>query len=302
MYDDMARQSNVSRNQLIEQGLKAAGSPLRDQVKTWERYTDEKANVARDLMRSVKAQLQDVSCAHGFRTLSIGSSDEPQFPLLHALSDGGLWLYDCDDSALAVVKERADRLLLNDVHTVSGSYLDDFKDKHSASTALQTRLGDARFDLITLHHALYYCAPDLWPDLMNALCSELLKTPGLVHLALMSSATEQTHTTTWLYNRFAEKFCNTRNDQNLLDLPGQMSTLPIADTLAFSVCSSAVRCRPDRFADMMKVVWMILLYPQVHDFSADQKVEITEFVLDEFWLAGRDLVQHQDYVTLTKSR
>lgn len=305
MYDQVQNQIadplRFSRNDLIDAGLKAATLGLRDQVKLWERHTDEKADVARDLMRGVKALLRECAPDQRLRTLSIGSSEEPQFQLLHALSDGGLWLYDCDPAALGALKTRIERSLLNDVHLVQGDYLQDFNSDRAAEATLQDRLGGVPFDLVTLHHALYYSRPEDWPDLVRALCNQVLSAPGRMHLALMSSTTKRPYSTTWLYNRFAEKFCGTRNTQNLLDLPARVKARPGGGDLYFSACSSAVRCRLERFEDLMAVVWMIMLYPQVHDFSTDQRVEITEFVLDEFWLPGRDLVQVQDYVTITRS-
>jgi len=305
MYDEIQIKSGQfathSRNDLIEIGLKAATLGLRHQVRQWERHTDEKADVARDMMRGVRALLRERAPDQRFRTLSIGSSEEPQFQVLHALSDGGLWLYDCDTAALDALKTRVAQTLLNDVHLVQGDYLHDFRDRETANATLQTRLGGVPFDLVTLHHALYYCRPEEWPDLVHALCSQVLTAPGRLHLALMSSSTKRPYSTTWLYNRFAEKFCGTHNTQNLLDLPARIKTLPAGGDLYFTARSSAVRCRPQRFEDLMAVVWMIMLCPQVHDFSIDQQVEITEYVLDEFWLPGRDLVQVQDYVTITKS-
>ena len=289
-----------TRGELLEAGLAAAKLSLRDQVKTWEYYTDEKADVARNLMRVVKALVANLPTDHPFRSLSIGSSDEPQFKLLHALSDGGLWLYDKDPDALNVVGTDVERHMLNDVHLVAGDYLEDFRNNTSAQSTLRTKLGCVPFDLITLHHALYYGEPQLWPRFMVLLKSYVLSTPGAIHLAMMSSSTDQPYTTTWLYNRFAMKFIGVSNFQDLLLLPNQVNG--ITDDLHFSTQSSATQFRPREFKEMMAVVWMIMLYPHVHNFDPDQRTEITEFVLEEFWLPGRDLVQIQDYVTATKLR
>lgn len=288
----------TSRNEFLEAGLAAGKLTLREQVKTWERYTDEKADVARDLMRGVKALVPQLSPDHDFRTLSIGPSEEPQFKLLHALSNGGLWLYDKDTGALDALKAFTDRHLLRDVHLKTGDYLEDLATPQSARTTLAGKLGGVPFDLITLHHVLYYCAAESWPGLVARLNSEVLSAPGMMHLALMSSPTGRPHTTTWLYNRFARKFFGTENSQNLLELPERVSAL--TDDLSFSIQSNATRFRPTSFREMMAVVWMIMLYPSVHDFDTDQRTEITEFVLDEFWLPGRELVQVQDYLTAIK--
>ncbi len=280
--------------------MRAADRDLRDQVKTWERYTNEKADVARNLMVTVRSLLRDTLSNKKIRSLSIGSSDEPQFQVLHALSNGGLWLYDLDADALDILRERTRRLFLSDVHLEQGDYLADFLSEETAKAALETRFDGIPFDLITFHHALYYCSPEDWPDLLRSICLQILNAPGTLHLALMSSKTEQPYTTTWLYNRFAQKFFSTRNSQDLLQLPSKLRSMPGMRRMRYSTDSRAVRCRPQSFDDLMAVVWMILLYPHVHDFSADHRAEITEFVLDAFWLAERDLVQIQDYVTIAK--
>ena len=124
MYDqvqtDVGNSTEISRIELIKQGLKAADRSLRDQVQTWEAYTNEKAKVARDLFRSVKPLLRERSSDQPFRTLSIASSEEPQFQLLHALSDGGMWLYDCDPEALDAVSAR----VADSINPAERDYLD----------------------------------------------------------------------------------------------------------------------------------------------------------------------------------
>ena len=49
---------------------------------------------------------------------------------------------------------------------------------------------------------------------------------------------------------------------------------------------------------VMGVVWMILLYPNVHDYTREQRVEIIEHVYERFWLPGVPLAQVQDHVVL----
>ena len=61
-----------------------------------------------------------------------------------------------------------------------------------------------------------------------------------------------------------------------------------------------VRFWVDDFDLFMGVVWMILLYPHAHDYTLEQRIEITEFVIEHYWIPKRPLVQSQDYVTLHK--
>lgn len=282
----------------MEEGLAAAELSLREQAKTWENYTDEKADVAKSLMLGVRSVLRDMPAGHAFRSLSIGSSEEPQLKLLHALSDGGLWLYDKDPAALRAVQYIVERHMLKDIHLEVGDYQKDFRTDKSTLDTIAKKLGGQRFDLVTLHHSLYYSEPAYWPELVSKLTTHVLSKPGMLHMALMSSSTDCPYTTTWLYNHFANKFLGHSNSQNLLDLPAQIRTT--TQHLRFSAQSSATRFRPSSFREMMAVVWMIMLHPDVHQFDLDQRTEITEFVLDEFWLPRRDIIQIQDYVTAVK--
>ncbi|WP_171209663.1 MULTISPECIES: hypothetical protein [unclassified Ruegeria] len=289
----------TNRTDLLEEGLAASSMSLRDQVKTWENYTDEKADVAKNMMLGVKSILRGTPADYGFRSLSIGSSEEPQLKLLHALSDGGLWLYDKDPAALRAVNCVVERHMLEDIHLEVGDYLTDFRTDESAQETVIKKLGGQRFDLITLHHSLYYSEPAYWPELVNKLGTHVLREPGMMHMVLMSSSTGRPHTTTWLYNHFANKFLGHSNSQNLLELPAQMQSM--SQVLRFSAHTSATRFRPNSFREMMAVVWMIMLFPDVHNFDLDQRTEITEFVLDEFWLPRRDIIQIQDYLTAVKT-
>lgn len=296
---ESAEEVVITRTDLLADGLASAEVSLREQVKTWEHYTDEKADVARSLMHCVKSILPQMPVNHAFRTLSIGSSEEPQLKLLHALSDGGLWLYDKDPDALDAVDAIVRRHMLNNVNLEVGDYLNDFRSGEAARETIASKFNGVQFDLITLHHSLYYCEPAIWPELLSRLNTYALSKPGALHVALMSSSTDQPYTTTWLYNRFARKFFGVSSEQNLLKLPEQMQKT--AQDLSFSTSSSATRFRPTSFRELMAVVWMIMLYPDIHEYDLEQRMEITEFVFDEFWQPRRDLVQIQDYLTATKS-
>ena len=65
--------------------------------------------------------------------------------------------------------------------------------------------------------------------------------------------------------------------------------------------TSEVQFFVDDFEKYMAVVWMIMLYPGVHNYSLDQRREITAFVLENFWQAKKPLVQVQDYLAVYKN-
>ncbi|MEM8853720.1 MAG: class I SAM-dependent methyltransferase [Pseudomonadota bacterium] len=285
---------------LIETGLSAAEVPLRRQVKLWARHTNEKSDVASDLMGVLRALHRAVPEDRPLRSLSIGSSDEPQFRLLSAASRGGLWLFDADSSALDVVRARIGRQMLDGVHVVEGDYTADLFSPAAARRTCAERLGNDTFDLIVLHHALYYCDATDWPSFAATLYEVMLRSPGAIHMALMSSTTTEPYTTTWLYNHFAHKFFGHRNTQNLLALQEQLAAQPLFANAQFTQRTQSVAFRCDDFFTFMAVVWMILLYPDGHPYNEAQRREITAFVAEHFWAPKRPLKQVQDYLTIHK--
>ncbi|MCR9088879.1 MAG: hypothetical protein NXH97_19295 [Rhodobacteraceae bacterium] len=290
----------TATDELIEIGLRAARTPLRRQVKLWARHADEKPDVAADLMACLRWLHRVTPADRPLRALSIGSSEEPQFRLLSAAAGGGLWLYDADATALAAVRDRIRRQMLVDIHLTHGDYSADFSGPVAARDALAARLGGAPFDLITLHHALYYCAATDWPELISTLYSVLLRAPGALHLALMSAHDTRPYTTTWLYNHFAGKFFDQHNDQDLAGLEPRLAARSEFAQARFESRTRTVRFLTDDFADFMAVVWMIMLYPDGHAYTLEQRREITEFVIDAFWHTGRPLTQVQDYLSVFK--
>lgn len=283
---------------LIEIGLKAAELPLRHKVKTWARHTNEKSDVASDLMTALRTLHRALPQDSALRTLSIGSSDEPQFRLLHAASQGGLWLFDADNAALDVVRERLQRQMLAGVHVVEGDFTKELFSPSAAQRTRVDRLGDDLFDLVLVHHALYYCTAKDWADFISTIYETLLRTPGAIHLALMSSTSKEPFTTTELYNHFAGQFFGHRNNQDLLALEPQLSSRPEFASAQFTHRTQAVEFQCDDFFQFMAVVWMILLYPEGHQYSEPQRREITEYVAVNFWLPNRPLKQVQDYLTI----
>ncbi len=58
----------------------------------------------------------------------------------------------------------------------------------------------------------------------------------------------------------------------------------------------------DDFERLLSVVWMILLHPNVHDYSPAQRIEITTHVYEKLWRRHRSMVQMQDDVVIYRGR
>ena len=54
----------------------------------------------------------------------------------------------------------------------------------------------------------------------------------------------------------------------------------------------------DDFRALMSVVWMILLYPNVHRYTAAQRREITEHVYRHLFAERKPLFQDQDHLVI----
>ena len=59
-----------------------------------------------------------------------------------------------------------------------------------------------------------------------------------------------------------------------------------------------VRFFVDDFRTLMSVVWIILLYPNVHRYTAAQRREITEHVYRRLFAKRKPLLQDQDRVVI----
>ena len=59
-----------------------------------------------------------------------------------------------------------------------------------------------------------------------------------------------------------------------------------------------VRFFVDDFRALMSVVWMILLYPNVHRYTAAQRREITEHVYRQLFARRKPLFQDQDHLVI----
>ena len=119
-------------------------------------------------------------------------------------------------------------------------------------------LGNKMFDLITLHHSLYYCSESKWEDLFMSLCSRILRRSGAIHAVIMASASNNHYSTTWLYNHFVGRFLDCRNDQNLKAFGNELSRNNTFRGSEFQQCTHRVDFFVDDFEKFMAVVWMII--------------------------------------------
>ncbi len=290
----------VKSDSLIERGLDAANYNIFEQNRIWARYASEKPDVAASLMRTIRAIHMRMKEERDLSALSIGAGNEPQFRILQSAFQQGLSLYDIDGAALATLQERQARQMLENVRLVQGDYTIDFRDAAAAECARDALFEGRRQDLVTLHHSLYYSKATTWPGLVKALYDEVLAPNGAIHAVMMSARETRPHTTTWLYNTFAKRYFGASTDQDLLGLRQELRDVHALKDCEISAETRQVRFWVDDFDLFMAVVWMILLYPHAHDYTLEQRIEITEFVIENFWIPKRPLVQTQDYVTLHK--
>ena len=197
-----------------------------------------------------------------------------------------------------MIKERIRRQALTHVFPLRHDYTDVLGDRARTRRFLREDLGGRRLDLIAFEHSLYYCAADRWRPILTNAFDVLLAPTGALHAVSMSARARDPSTTTWLYNHFAGRFFGHVNDQDLGafaraarrdDAFGNAQVLTKTDRVRFFV---------DDFRALMSVVWMILLYPNVHRYSPAQRREITEHVYRRLYARRRPLYQDQDHLVI----
>lgn len=290
----------MTPRQLIEAGVRVGDLQMAAEDKIWSRYSNDKVDIGERLARVLRALHKAFPLATPLRALSIGSSAEPQFRLLQTAFAGGLYLLDIERAALDVVRERSLRQLTTNVATLHGDYRDTFLREGRCARFLRSRLGGRKVHLVTLHHSLYYAQASQWSPLFDHLARHILAPRGAIHAVLMASRTDEPFSTTWLYNHFAGKFCGCHNDQDLRAFGASLARRPAWRGARIRVESRRVRFHVDDFVKFMAIVWMILLYPNVHRYTRSQREEIAEFVYRRFWKARRPLIQVQDHLVLTR--
>jgi len=283
---------------LIEAGLKVTDAKLCEEDKIWSRYSDDKVNIGDELAKVIRTLSKALPLSKKIKALSVGSGDEPQLRILETACCGGLYLLDLEKEALDIVEERLRRQNIGHVTTILCDYNKVFLNPKKTELFLKANLGREKIGLITLHHSLYYCKEDAWHMLFNNLYRYILAPRGAIHAVLMAAESNDTYSTTWLYNHFVGKFFGMRNNQNLPRFKKDLQRDPLYRKAQILMARSRIRFFVDDFEKFMAVIWMILLYPQVHDYSLKQREEITEFIYKKFWQKKMPLIQMQDHLTI----
>lgn len=285
---------------LIEKGIRASDSKMYEEDKIWSRFSHDKVDIGEELAKIIRTLNKGLPLSKEMKAVSVGSSAEPQFRILETAFRAGLYLLDIDNEALDIVRERVRRQRTTHVATICGDYNRIFSDTESARAFLKDKLIGKKVELITLHHSLYYCVELDWEGIFGNLYRILIAPMGAMHAVLMASKSEDQYTTTWLYNHFADRFFACRNEQDLYKLRRKLKDNPFFEGAQILMKTRRVFFNVADFEKFMVVVWMILLYPNVHKYSFKQKEEITEFIYRKFWIHKRPLVQLQDHMVIYK--
>jgi hypothetical protein len=290
---------NLSENERIEIGMRAAESPMVRQDKIWARYSGDKVDVGHGLADAIRMIVRNADADAPLRALSLGSSSEPQFRILESMFRAGLWLVDIEPEAIEIIRERNTRQGIDHVHPVEADYLKLFGGDDAARRFGREHLGGRGVDLVTLHHSMYYAPRRAWRDLVSALYGNILGPGGTIHAVLMSSRADDPASANWLYNHFAGRFFGVSNDQDLPDFARELRDLPRFAGADIRVRSSPARFWCEDFGQLMHGVWMILLHPNVHHFNEAQQREVIEHVYDKVYLPRRPLAQVQDHLFIS---
>jgi hypothetical protein len=283
---------------IFERGLRVADSQMFHEDKIWSRYSNDKVDIGETLAKVIRTLNKTFPLNKQITALSIGSSNEPQFRILETFCRGGLYLLDIEKEALDIVQERIHRQRTTHVKTILADYDRCFFDCKSCSASLRKCLDGNRMNLIALHHSMYYCRQDQWYKLFGNLFRQVLAPVGAIHAVLMAGNTADRQTTTWLYNHFVGKFFGLRNNQDLHKFKSELQEDHLYRKTQIIYKKSRVYFFVDDFVQFMAVVWMILLYPNVHQYTLRQREEITEFIYKNFWSKKRPLTQIQDHLAV----
>ncbi|MCD4847493.1 MAG: class I SAM-dependent methyltransferase [Candidatus Aegiribacteria sp.] len=293
--------STDSRKNLIEKGMRAGDTDMYDEDLVWSRNSGDKIDIGEVLMRVIRTINKALPLSRKLRVLSIGSGSEPQFQILESAFRGGMYLLDIDSVPLSIVKDRIQRQWIEHVTTIMADYNRVLVRPEKAEQFLKDKLDGRKPDLITLHHSLYYCDESVWKEFFVSLYRKILARRGAIHAVMMASNSEDRYSTTWLYNHFAGKFFNCRNDQDLNSFGAALEKNRVFSKAKILRQTHCVNFFVDDFEKFMAVIWMILLYPNVHKYSLEQKEEITDHIFDNFWMKKKPLVQIQDHLVIERN-
>ncbi|MCX7824025.1 MAG: class I SAM-dependent methyltransferase [Verrucomicrobiae bacterium] len=288
----------ASYSQEIERGLRVAEANIYHEDKIWSRYSNDKVDIGEVLASVIRTLHKALPITKPMKALSIGSGAEPQFRILETAFRGGLHLLDMDDTSLDILRERIHRQATDHASVVRADFKEIFRDARKTRAFMETELAGGRVELITLHHSLYYAAESDWLPILANLYKSALASTGALHAVLMANQSDDPATTTWLYNHFVGKFFGARNEQDLRAFAASLKKRPLFRNAQVLVKTNRVRFRAPDFEKLMAVVWMILLYPDVHPYSEKQRREITEFVHQRFWQKDQPLIQLQDHMVI----
>ncbi|MCK5785739.1 MAG: class I SAM-dependent methyltransferase [Candidatus Sabulitectum sp.] len=280
--------------------MSAGDSDMYDEDLIWSQYSGDKTDIGCELMQVIRGLNKTLPLSRELDVLSIGSGSEPQLKILEAAFQGSVNLLDIDDVPLGIVRGYAEQRWIENVSTIQGDYTKELLAPSSAESFLKSHLSEKRQDLITLHHSLYYCRETDWTRLFDSLYRKILARQGAIHTVMMASKSEDHTTTTWLYNHFAGKFFDCNNDQDLRSFGRELEKNKAFKDAVFTRKTHGVKFWIDDFEKFMAVVWMILLYPNVHQYTGSQKEEITEYVHSNFWVNKVPLIQMQDHLVIMK--
>lgn len=286
----------------------AGRTRLYQQDKVWSRYSNDKVDIAATLGSVIRTLCHALPPRTALHALSVGSSNEPQFRILASLFQGGLHLLDIEEAALDVVAERIERQHTPHVDLIRGDFSRLLADDASTRRFRTRRLAGRRMTLVTLHHSLYYAPHAAWPGVLGRVYRHLLapsrdgRVSSALHAVLMASRSDDPRSTTWLYQHFAGRFFGVRNDQDLAAFARTLRRVPLGEDQQIVAKSSLVDFWVDDFERFMSVVWMILLYPNVHRYTLEQRLEITEHVYEQLWRRRRPLLQVQDHLAIYRGR
>lgn len=287
-----------THKKIISAGLNSADLDMSEEDKIWACYSDDKVDIGEELASVIRVLSKELPLNQKMSALSIGSSHEPQFRILENTFRKGLYLLDLDKQALATVKERISRQHTGHVATICADYNRIFLNNNNLESFFKNKLGESKVNLVTLHHSLYYSPAACWEIIFENIYRKILASQGAIHAVLMASKSSNQYSTTWLYNHFAGKFFNCRNDQDLYEFKARLDKVKLFKDTKKLIKTQRVIFHVNDFTKFMSVVWMILLYPNVHKYNLAQRKEITDFIYRKFWLKKKPLIQEQDHMVI----
>lgn len=290
-----------TRKYLIKKGMRAGDTDMYDEDLIWSRNSSDKIDIGEVLMQVIRVMSKALPVSRKLCVLSIGSGSETQFRILEPAFRGGLYLLDIDSVPLSIIMDRVQRQSIKHVATILADYNMVLIQPEKAERFLKDKLNGRKLDLITLHHSLYYCEESVWEEFFESLYRKVLARRGAIHAVMMASNSENRYSTTWLYNHFAGKFFNCRNDQDLRSFGRELEKNGVFSKAKFLRQTHRVNFHIDDFEKFMAVIWMILLYPNVHKYTLEQKEEITDYIYDEFWIKKKPLIQMQDHLVIERN-